>query len=337
MNLKLYSSLAILLFVIAGCSNNKRVDPEFKYERIGASQTGDPISANQFAKVTIPGTNLQGTQQSPQLQTDILNPPHGKPGHICGVAEGSSTNRATSSVIAQPQTTTAVAPITNNKPISLNPAHGQPGHVCGIAVGAPLNGKPTPLPTQPQPTAPAAANPISTATDKSLNPAHGQSGHRCDINVGAPLNSKAPSASNKPQPIVTPAATTISTPTDKSLNPAHGQPGHRCDINVGAPLNSKAQTAPNQNPAAIVNPNPTEAASRWGGPTLGNTLAATQQNQPATNDVKSVVAPGMNPAHGQPGHRCDIPAGTSLSQPIVKTDALKNANPSTPAKKDPVK
>ncbi len=281
MKLNIYSSFALLFFVVAGCSNNKSVDPEFKYERIGASQTGDSITANEFAKVNLPGTILPGTQQSPQIQTDILNPPHGKPGHICGAVAGASTKSATAPVIAQPQTTTAVTPATNNKTNSLNPAHGQPGHVCGTAVGAPL-------PTQPQPT-------------------------------------------------VTPAAKPISTPTDKSLNPAHGQPGHRCDINVGAPLNSKAQTTPKQNPAAVVNPNPTEAASRWGGSPLNNSTAALQQNQVATNDVKSVVAPGMNPAHGQPGHRCDIPTGTSLSQPIVKTDALKNADASSASKKDPDK
>ena len=288
MKLKIYSSFALLLFIVVGCSNNKSVDPEFKYERIGASQTSDSITTNEFGKVNLPGTILPGTQQSHQIQTDILNPPHGKPGHICGAAEGASTNSATAPVIAQPQTTTAVTPITNNKPNPLNPAHGQPGHVCGTAVGAPLNANPTPVPTQPQPT-------------------------------------------------VTPAAKPISTPTDKSLNPAHGQPGHRCDINVGAPLNSKAQTAPKQTPAAVVNPNPTEAASRWGGASLNNSTAALQQNQLATNDVKSVVAPGMNPAHGQPGHRCDIPTGTSLSQPIAKTDALKNANASSASKKDPAK
>jgi len=44
------------------------------------------------------------------------------------------------------------------------------------------------------------------------------------------------------------------------------------------------------------------------------------------------VAPGMNPAHGEPGHRCDIPTGTSL-----KTDALKNVDASSASKKDPEK
>jgi hypothetical protein len=285
MKLKIYSSFALLIFAVAGCSNNKRVDPEFNYERIGGLQKGDSITANEFKKVNLPGTNLPGTKQSPQIQTDILNPPHGKPGHICGAAEGASTNSSTAPVIAQPQTTTAVAPNINNKTNSSNPAHGQPGHVCGTAVGAPLKGNPSPLTTQPQPT-------------------------------------------------VTPAAKPISTATDKSLNPAHGQPGHRCDINVGAPLNSKVQTGTKQNPAAAVNSNTTEAASPWAGTLANNSPAAIQQNALAKNDAKSIVAPGMNPAHGQPGHRCDIPTGTSLSQPIVKTDAIKNTSASSATKKD---
>jgi hypothetical protein len=284
MKLKIYSSFALFIFAVAGCSNNHRADPEFNYDRIGASQTGDSITANEFEKVNLPGTNLPGTQQLPQNQTNNLNPPHGKPGHICGVAEGASANSPTAPVLAQPQTTPTVTPTTNTKPNSSNPAHGQPGHVCGTAVGAPLNGNPTPVPTQ-------------------------------------------------KQPAVTPAAKPFSTPTDKTLNPAHGQPGHRCEINVGAPLNSKAEAAPKQDPVAVVNPNPTEAASRWGASPLNNSTAALQQNQLATNDVKSTGTQGMNPGHGEPGHRCDIPTGTSLNQPTVKTDALKNANASSATRK----
>lgn len=78
-----------------------------------------------------------------------------------------------------------------------------------------------------------------------------------------------------------------------NLNPEHGKPGHRCDLAVGAPLNSKPQ-------------------------------AVTQQTQPSpitTSPVtpqKPTTAPGMNPEHGKPGHRCDIEVGTPLSQPVKK-------------------
>ncbi|WP_202621781.1 hypothetical protein [Pontibacter russatus] len=33
-------------------------------------------------------------------------------------------------------------------------------------------------------------------------------------------------------------------------------------------------------------------------------------------DTASGAVAGLNPAHGQPGHRCDIPVGASLSLPV---------------------
>jgi len=62
------------------------------------------------------------------------------------------------------------------------------------------------------------------------------------------------------------------------------------DIPVGSPLNSKPQPT---NPAANISTTPAAA------PTITPTAQAT--------------APGMNPPHGQPGHRCDIPVGSPLN------------------------
>ena len=76
-------------------------------------------------------------------------------------------------------------------------------------------------------------------------------------------------------------------------NPAHGQPGHRCDIPVGAPLNSP----PAQQPAAVQ----TKA------------VEGAKVTQVVTPPVKT--APGMNPPHGEPGHRCDIAVGAPLNSP----------------------
>ncbi len=48
------------------------------------------------------------------------------------------------------------------------------------------------------------------------------------------------------------------------------------------------------------------------------TPAATQQQQQQiiSNTTSSApAASGSNPAHGQPGHRCDIPVGTPLNSP----------------------
>ena len=101
-----------------------------------------------------------------------------------------------------------------------------------------------------------------------------------------------------PVTIQAPVMNTTSQPATQTvskagLNPAHGQPGHRCDIAVGAPLDSK----------------PTQ-------PTVNTTQpVVTQQSAPAltTSTPAAKVAPGMNPAHGQPGHRCDIAVGAPLN------------------------
>ena len=77
----------------------------------------------------------------------------------------------------------------------------------------------------------------------------------------------------------------------KGMNPPHGQPGHRCDIAVGAQLNSTpAKAAP-----MTVTPQPGTAVAKEIKPTVTPT------------------APGMNPHHGQPGHRCDISVGAPLN------------------------
>lgn len=85
-------------------------------------------------------------------------------------------------------------------------------------------------------------------------------------------------------------------------NPPHGQPGHRCDIPVGQPLNvnpTTIQTTPGQNPNNSIK---IDANSMSAGKVAINNNA-----QP----VKT--APGMNPPHGQLGHRCDIPVGQPLN------------------------
>jgi hypothetical protein len=87
--------------------------------------------------------------------------------------------------------------------------------------------------------------------------------------------------------------------TAPGMNPAHGQPGHRCDVAVGAPLNSTA--------GKTVSP---------------QTITPTSQTANAVvQSTPTKVAPGMNPPHGQPGHRCDIKVGEPLNSPASKTVA----------------
>ncbi|MBP6023095.1 hypothetical protein [Ferruginibacter sp.] len=97
-----------------------------------------------------------------------------------------------------------------------------------------------------------------------------------------------------------------------ALNPAHGQPGHRCDINVGAPLNSKPPALPNANPATTISTAP-----------------------PANTTVQNAAQqtlPGMNPAHGQPGHRCDIAVGAPLNSKPAPAAIPVGTNVAPPVK-----
>lgn len=140
-------------------------------------------------------------------------------------------------------------------------------------------------------------------TAPGINPPHGQPNHRCDISVGAPLNLPASNPAALPisttsspaiQPVTPPAQIiTSKTVTSAGMNPKHGEPGHRCDIAVGEPLNSPV-TKPATNPvSAITNP-----------------------IQKPTSRI--VTPPGMNPQHGEPGHRCDIAVGAPLNSPATK-------------------
>ncbi|YBV31198.1 hypothetical protein ACKVMI_09960 [Paenimyroides ceti] len=115
----------------------------------------------------------------------------------------------------------------------------------------------------------------------------------------------------------TPSSTDSGQKTAESgvkLNPPHGEPGHRCEIPVGAPLDSQPSTAvptqQNQTPAQPAN---------GGKGFLSSGNNAAQQGQPQQvpqQQTAQKTAPGFsgkpNPAHGQPGHRCDIQVGQTL-------------------------
>ncbi|TRX03652.1 hypothetical protein [Flavobacterium gawalongense] len=63
-----------------------------------------------------------------------------------------------------------------------------------------------------------------------------------------------------------------------------------------------------------------------------------QQDPNMVNQNKALATPapvakGMNPAHGQPGHRCDIPVGAPLNSPIA---TAKNTPVIQPVSTNPV-
>ena len=114
----------------------------------------------------------------------------------------------------------------------------------------------------------------------------------------APLNtSSAPLQVTAGQPQnIQPSVGQQNITTAPGMNPPHGQPNHRCDIPVGAPLSTPVQN------------NAQQASSL---PQTTVPAPATVIPQPSGEPV--VTAPGMNPPHGQPNHRCDIPVGAPLS------------------------
>lgn len=106
-------------------------------------------------------------------------------------------------------------------------------------------------------------------------------------------------------------STTVTAP---GMNPPHGQPGHRCEIPVGQPLNG--------NPAPTTQPTNTPSGTQ-NIQIDPNTL---QPGKVAFDNSNAPVktAPGMNPPHGEPGHRCDIPVGEPLNSkpaPVEQTSA----------------
>ncbi len=119
--------------------------------------------------------------------------------------------------------------------------------------------------------------------------------------VNAPQPGQSATVTQAPTPAPAPQSPQ---PVAKGMNPAHGQPGHRCDIPVGAPLNSpaKAPATPAVQPGKAMTVNQTPAQTQPATPAILNPSA-----QPA-----ATTAPGMNPPHGQEGHRCDVAVGAPL-------------------------
>ncbi len=97
-------------------------------------------------------------------------------------------------------------------------------------------------------------------------------------------------------------AKTISATIAEGMNPPHGQPNHRCDISVGAPLN-----APPGNTTATPSKSVTASATE-----VPKTTYTTSESPAVLNNTPTKTAQGMNPPHGQEGHRCEVAVGAAL-------------------------
>lgn len=92
------------------------------------------------------------------------------------------------------------------------------------------------------------------------------------------------------------------------LNPPHGQPYHRCDIPVGSPLPTDSPQQSTTTAAATPAPAPVDRSMI---PTVEN---ANRMGASAGSQATAATGtpPRLNPPHGQPFHRCDIPVGSPL-------------------------
>ena len=152
----------------------------------------------------------------------------------------------------------------------------------------------------------ASLNTNQTPNNLISNPKHGEPGHRCDIAVGAPLNSKPQTPVQNQQtqtaanPVQMTQATEVIKPVAakaKGLNPKHGEPGHRCDIAVGAPLNGVAKQTNNVTMTQ----------------TAKATVAPIAEPKAETKTPADPKNQKLNPAHGEPNHRCDLAVGAPLN------------------------
>jgi len=107
------------------------------------------------------------------------------------------------------------------------------------------------------------------------------------------------------------AAPTATAPATLIFNPPHGEAGHTCALAVGAPLNSTPSVQQSQTPAGQ----------------NATTPQAVQVSQPVAA-IQNTKGEKLNPAHGEPNHRCDIPVGAPLnSKPTQVVQTTQKAQP----------
>lgn len=128
-----------------------------------------------------------------------------------------------------------------------------------------------------------------------------------------------------PQTAATTPQNIVPSNTAPGMNPPHGQPGHRCDVPEGASLSSA--------PARVATA-PTVQAS---------TPVSKPVTMPSTSAPKTVTPKGMNPPHGEPGHRCDISVGAPLtsapnptSKPAATTGSANVTSMESPVQNTPL-
>jgi TolA-binding protein len=178
----LYGTLLLACLTVISCKKEEEavttVDPnkQIIMPRVAPIPTGNTaVQQPQLTQPTqtITPEQMQQMQMQQQMQLQQqnankqvvatkpgMNPPHGQPGHQCGIPVGAPLNSKTNASApnigsattqqmsitppAQNGAATATPALLNPDSAGtvtepgMNPPHGQPGHQCGIPVGSPL-------------------------------------------------------------------------------------------------------------------------------------------------------------------------------------------------------
>lgn len=173
----LYSSLLLVGLTMISCKKEEEtvttVDPnkQIIMPRVAPIPTGNTTvqQPQQPAQTITPEQmqQMQMQQQNTSTNNQVaatkpgMNPPHGQPGHQCGIPVGAPLNSNANSAPATPKAGSA----TTTQQMTITP------------------------PAQTTSSAPAILNPntAGTVTEPGMNPPHGEPGHQCGIPVGSPL------------------------------------------------------------------------------------------------------------------------------------------------------
>lgn len=140
----------------------------------------------------------------------------------------------------------------------------------------------------------SAETKLSSDSVKVVDSGSGISSSEASENIPANAGTSNPNQAQTSNSTVKPA-----------LNPAHGEPFHRCDISVGAPIDSAPQqAAPQQVSAPQMQTNNSSFNTNPISPSVSAPSSAPQALGPK---------PALNPAHGEPHHRCDLQVGAPLT------------------------
>jgi hypothetical protein len=89
--------------------------------------------------------------------------------------------------------------------------------------------------------------------------------------------------------------------------------------------------------AVIITPNSQKMVNPGTTVPVSGQAVTTPLPQPVVNQAPlTITAPGMNPAHGQPNHRCDIAVGAPLNSPVAKPVNQTANTPVVPSIATPV-